>query len=299
MPDEPILLTIAHSPDPDDAFMWHPLGSTGGDIEPFEPSIDTSPFRFQPLTLDIESLNKRAIEHADLDITAISYHTYPHVKNNYALTACGSSMGQGYGPKIVSLETRDLDWLKNENITIATPGTHTTAHLTLQLLLGKSFNALEVPFEQVMDAVVQGNADAGIVIHEGQLTYPDLGLHLVVDLGAQWTQETGLPLPLGGNVIKRDLDDRFGQGTSQCLARVLRDSIKTAQQNRTQSLAYASSFGRGISEECNDDFVRLYVNDLSVDMGPQGAQAVRELLGRAHRAALCPDPGAIDVVSPA
>ncbi|MFG0257821.1 MAG: menaquinone biosynthesis family protein [Phycisphaerales bacterium JB043] len=297
MPDEPITLTIAHSPDPDDAFMWRPLGSVGGDVEPFEPSIDTSPFRFQPVMLDIESLNRRAIEHADLDITAISFHTYPHVRHAYALTSCGSSMGEGYGPKIVSRQVRDIGWLASD-ITIATPGTHTTAHLTLRLLLGRDFNAIEVPFEEIIEHVAQGRSDAGIVIHEGQLTYPDHSLRLVTDLGAWWTESTGLPLPLGANAIRRDLDARHGTGTSTRLARVLLDSIRASQEDRAASLSYAASFGRGISEQRNDEFVTLYVNPLSEDMGERGATAVRELLTRAHDAGLCPDPGGIDVVRP-
>ncbi|MHC4975841.1 MAG: menaquinone biosynthesis family protein [Planctomycetota bacterium] len=298
MPAEPITLTIAHSPDPDDAFMWRPLGSVGGDVEPFEPSIDTSPFRFQPVMLDIESLNKRAIERGDLDATAISFHTYPHVKDTYALTSCGASMGEGYGPKIVAREVRDIDWLSSE-IAIATPGIHTTAHLTLRLLLGKAIQAVEVPFEEIIDHVAGGNSDAGIVIHEGQLTYPDHGLRLVIDLGAWWTEQTGLPLPLGANVIRRDLDDRYGPDTSTRLTRVLLDSIRASQQDRSASLAYAASFGRGISEQRNDEFVSLYVNPLSEDMGERGARAVRELLTRAHEQGLCPDPGDIDIVRPA
>jgi 1,4-dihydroxy-6-naphthoate synthase len=292
---ETIDLTIAHSPDPDDAFMWRALGDVESGCEPL---IDTGPFRFSAQTDDIESLNRRAIERGDLDITAISFHTYAHIAERYALTSCGASMGVGYGPKVVAREEHPVEWLRTPGLRIASPGARTTAHLTMRLLLEQEFDAREVEFDRVIDVVANGEADVGIVIHEGQLTFPDDGLRLIVDLGTWWMEETGLPLPLGGNAVRRDIDDRFGAGTLARLAAVLRGSIDHALAHRDEGLAHAGQFGRGISDERNDEFVRLYVNDLTLDSGEVGERAVQELLSRAARAGLSPDPGVVKMVRP-
>ena len=293
---ETIDLTIAHSPDPDDAFMWRALGDAGAGVDPL---IDTGPFRFRAQTDDIESLNKRAVEVGDLDITAISFHTYAHIAQRYVLTSCGASMGIGYGPKVVAREDHPIDWMRTPGLRIATPGANTTAHLTLRLLLGQEFDAMEVEFDRIIDVVAEGSADVGVVIHEGQLTFGDQGLRLVVDLGTWWMEQTGLPLPLGGNAVRRDIDDRFGEGTLTHLAGVLRASLDHALAHRDEGLAHAGQFGRGISDERNDEFVRLYVNDLTLDAGEEGRLAVQQLLQWAARAGLSPDPGVVQMIRPA
>ena len=302
MADEQPLITIAHSPDPDDAFMWLGLGhvSERGSMTPSrEPRIDTGRFRFRVVSYDIETLNRRAVERGDLDCTAMSFHVYPRVRERYALTTCGASMGEGYGPKVIARDVRAPDWLRTPGLRIATPGAHTTAHLTLRLLLGQDFEARETPFEQIIERVAEGDADAGVVIHEGQLTYPDAGLRLVVDLGAWWQERTNLPLPLGANAIRKDLDERYGPGSATEVAAILRRSIEHAMAHRAEHLAHAASYARGISAERNDEFVRMYVNDLTLDVGERGREAVRRLLTEAHEQGLTPDPEPIEWVEPA
>ncbi len=298
MADSP-LLTLAHSPDPDDAFMWWPLGDAR---EGRAAEIDTRGLRFTTVAEDIESLNRRAIEVADLDITAMSAHAYAHAKGKYAITACGASMGDGYGPKLVARELIALDELRAGRATIAIPGTRTSAYLGLRLMLGESLNTTVVPFERIIEEVAAGKADAGLVIHEGQITYGDDGLVEIADLGAWWMERTGLALPLGLNVARRDLEERLapsmGPDGLRVLAGVLRDCVSHAMAQREQGLTVAMGYGRGISRERTDRFVNMYVNDLTVDMGERGADAVRRFLGEGFRAGLCPDPGAVDVVRP-
>ena len=296
MPDERPVLTIAHSPDPDDAFMWWPLGHASEDADARAPSIDTGTFRFLALTDDIESLNRRAIERADLDATAISANAYPHVKDRYVVTACGASMGDGYGPRVVAREEHGLDWLTRPGVTIAIPGERTTAFLALRLMVGPDVRTRVVPFHEIIDEVASGRADAGLVIHEGQLTYAAEGLALIADLGAWWKGETGLPLPLGLNALRRDLDARFGAGSVREVAGVLRESVAHAMRERERGIAYAMGFARGVTDAQADEFVRMYVNDLTLDMGERGAEALRALLRAGHKAGLCPDPGPVDVV---
>ncbi len=292
---EPIRLTIAHSPDPDDAFMWWPLGTPDS-----SPAIDTAPFEFVPVPEDIEALNRRAIERADLDITAISMHAYPHVREHYMLTSFGSSMGSAYGPKIVAREPRDTDWLATADPLIAIPGVRTSAYLALQLLLPGSPRVIAMPFDEIIPAINAQRADAGLVIHEGQLTFEQAGLHLVADLGAWWHDQTNLPLPLGANAVKRDLDDRFGAGTLARLATVLHNSLTHALANRERALAIAGAFtsNAGATDAQIDEFVSMYVNDLTLDMGDAGHTAVRELLDHGFARGLCPDPGPIDLLRP-
>ena len=279
-------MTLAHSPDPDDAFMWWPL----------EGAIDTGPFRYRLIQDDIQSLNERAIERGDLDITALSIHAYPHVRERYALTAMGSSMGDGYGPRIVAREPRGdgWGWLAEPGVRIATPGRFTTAHLVLRLMLnGAEPNTIETPFDRILDAVAAGEADAGLVIHEGQLTYADAGLSLIADLGVWWRSETGLPLPLGGNAIRRDLDERFGAGSLSAAVAALARSLEHAMSERDESLSHAMAHARGLDPTAADEFVSMYVNRLTIDAGERGADAVALLLGKAHALDLCPDPGEI------
>ncbi len=298
MADTP-LLTLAHSPDPDDAFMWWPLGDAR---EGRAAEIDTRGLRFTTVAEDIESLNRRAIEVGDLDITAMSAHAYAHAKGKYAITACGASMGDGYGPKLVAREMIALDELRSGRATIAIPGTRTSAFLGLRLMLGESLSTRVVPFEKIIEEVAAGKADAGLVIHEGQLTYGDDGLVEIADLGAWWMERTGLALPLGLNVARRDLAERLapsiGPDGMRVLAGVLRDCVSHAMAQREQGLTVAMGYGRGISRERTDRFVNMYVNDLTVDMGERGADAVRRFLGEGFRAGLCPDPGEVDVISP-
>lgn len=298
MPDAPIL-TLAHSPDPDDAFMWWPLGDA---LNGRAPDIDTRGLRFTTVALDIESLNRRAIERADLDLTAMSAHAYAHAKDRYAITSTGASMGDGYGPKLVAKRDIPLDDLRSGRATIAIPGTRTSAFLTLQLMLGRALKTRVVDFEKIIDEVASGRADVGLVIHEGQLTFGDEGLVEIADLGAWWKERTGLPLPLGLNVARRDLALRLapthGAGAMGALASVLKDCVSHAMASREEGLAVAMGYGRGISKERTDRFVNMYVNALTVDMGEPGAAAIRRFLGEGAKAGLCPEPGPVDVIRP-
>ncbi|MEM7229584.1 MAG: MqnA/MqnD/SBP family protein [Planctomycetota bacterium] len=291
----PIELTLAHSPDPDDAFMWWPLFERDGDL----PALDVGRYRFTPVAVDIETLNHQALE-ATYDITAISCVHYPRVRHAYALTACGASMGDDYGPKLVARSLMTIEAMRSARLRIAIPGRFTSAFATASLLLGKDqFEAVELPFETIIDAVRDGTVDAGIVIHEGQLTFADDGLHLVADLGSWWGAETGLPLPLGANAIRRDLDERFGAGTLREVTTLLRQSIDHALAHRDEAVAYALQFARGMEAALADEFVALYVNRWTLDFGPRGLSAVETFLQRTHAAGLTDAPGDVDLVVPA
>lgn len=300
--DRPVL-RLAHSPDPDDAFMWWPLFSIDGEA----PRLETGRFRFEPVMEDIESLNRRSLT-GDLEITAISCAQFPHVADRYALTACGASMGDGYGPKLVTREPMTRDEFLSRTLSIAIPGRRTTAYSALIILAETSkrqnvetskhavgatvghppFTPHEVPFETVIDQVASGAFDAGLVIHEGQLTYEQAGLHLVADLGAWWMDVEGLPLPLGVNTVRRDLEDRFGPGTLAEVTALLRQSVEYALANREASIAYALRFARGMPAELADRFVHLYVNRWTLDFGDDGRAAVRRFLKRCHACGLAP-----------
>lgn len=298
MTDAPIL-TLAHSPDPDDAFMWWPLGDA---VNGRAPEIDTRGLRFTTVADDIESLNRRAIDTGDLDITAISAHAYAHAKQRYAITAAGASMGDGYGPKLVARSAISLEDLRAGSAVVAIPGVRTSAYLALRLLVGPDLATREVAFEKIIDEVAAGSADAGLVIHEGQLTFGDDGLVEIADLGALWKDRTGLPLPLGLNVARRDLRERLdpshGESALGVLAAVLRDCVSHAMEQREAGLTVAMEYGRGISRERTDRFVSMYVNRLTLDMGESGAEALRRFLGMGFEAGLCPDPGEVDVIRP-
>jgi 1,4-dihydroxy-6-naphthoate synthase len=261
-----LLIRLGHSPDPDDAFMFWALAS--GEVDPRQ-------FEFEHVLKDIQTLNEWALE-GKLEVTAISLAAYPLVQERYVLLPHGASMGSGYGPIVVSqkeLSTADL-----RDVEIAVPGELTTAFLVLRMCLG-NFRYREVPFDQILDEVKEGRADAGLLIHEGQLTYEAEGLKKVVDLGEWWLLETGLPLPLGANVARRDL----GADTLFELSDVLRDSIQSGLDNREEAMEYALQFGRGLDAALADRFVGMYVNELTCDYGDEGRQAVRELLGRAEQ----------------
>jgi 1,4-dihydroxy-6-naphthoate synthase len=282
----PRVLRLGHSPDPDDAFMFYALAQD-------PPLIDTRGYRFEHVLQDIQTLNQRAMK-GELEITAISVHAYPYVADKYALTSCGSSMGDKYGPMVITREPASLDQLRGK--TIAIPGKLTTAFLALQLALGKegeAFRAVVVEFDQIPRYVRDGKADAGLIIHEGQLTYQSLGLHLVVDLGAWWHEQTALPLPLGGNCIRKDL----GGPAMQEVTDVLKASIQFSLDHRAKAVEYALQFGRDLDRELADRFVGMYVNDWTLDYGPRGREAITALLSRGARAGLVPPIGEIEYVT--
>src|SRR6185312_13015725 len=273
---------LAHSPDSDDAFMFYALA---------EGKIDTGELRYVHELSDIESLNQRA-RHAELEVTAVSIHAYAYIWRDYALLGSGSSMGDGYGPRLVSLRPRPDDPRQAlRRSRVAVPGRLTTAYLGLKLYQ-PDFVEVVVPFDQIEDAVLRGEVDAGLLIHEGQLTYADRGLRLWADLGAWWLEETGLPLPLGGNAVRRNL----GGAVIDQIARDLRASIVYALEHRTPALAHAKQFNRGIGDERTDTFVGMYVNHWTVDYGPRGRAAVQLLLDRAHAAGIIPERVQVEFV---
>lgn len=279
---DPVRLRLAHSPDPDDAFMWWPL--VGRDDE--GPAIDVGRFRFDLVHDDIEALNRRA-EGGDLEITALSCARYPAVAGRYALTACGASMGDGYGPKLVARAACDAAALRGARI--AVPGRLTSAFGALSLLLGPgAFEPVEAPFDAIEGIVAGGEVDAGVVIHEGQLTYARSGLHLVEDLGAWWMREHGGPMPLGVNAIRRDLEELHGPGTLLEVARLLRRSVEHALAHRDEAIEYALRFARGIDAATADRFVAMYVNRWTLAFGPEGEAAVRRFLAALAGAGLVP-----------
>lgn len=272
---------VGHSPDPDDAFMFYALAKE---------LIDTRPYVFTHEMADIETLNQRALK-GELEVSAISIHSYPYVMDKYALLSCGCSMGDGYGPMIVTKSPASLASMKGK--TIAIPGERTTAFLALNLCLGKgNFRHKVVMFDEIPEAVLSGDVDAGLIIHEGQITYERDGLHLVVDLAKWWGEQTGLPLPLGGNVVRRDL----GREKMSEISKHLKHAIEYALKDRQKAVAYALEFGRGLDTDLTDRFVGMYVNDWTVDYGERGRKAVRELLKRGHEAGLVPDAGEIEFI---
>ena len=276
------LIRVAHSPDSDDAFMFYGLA---------EQKLDTGNLEYVHELSDIESLNQRA-RRGELEVTAVSIHAYAYLWRTYALLNSGSSMGDGYGPRLVSTKPRPDDpRAALEGIRVAIPGKLTTAYLALQLYQPRC--AVEViPFDQIEDAVHRGEFDAGLLIHEGQLTYADEGLHLWTDLGAWWGTETGLPLPLGGNAVRRDL----GAEVIAQIARDLKASIVYGLEHRAPALAHAKQFNRGIGDERTDRFVGMYVNQWTVDYGPRGRLAVQTLLDRAYSARLIPERVKVEFV---
>lgn len=301
MRDSRPILTLAHSADADDVFMWWPIT---GMIDPAPPfrvvapaRIDTGRFAFRALPADIQELNLRAIDRADLEITAASFFAYPFVRSRYAITACGSSFGEGYGPKIVAPAGCTMERLERGGVRIAVPGRRTSAYCALCALLGPAgFTPVEVPFDRVIGAVVEGRADAGVVIHEAQLTFAQAGLTLLRDLGAWWTQRTGLPMPLGSNLVRRDLEATHGAGTLSEIVGTLRRSIDFALAHRAESLSYAGTFSPLKSPAELDRYVSMYVNRWTVDCRPEGVRAVEALLHSGREAGLCPAVEHVDVI---
>jgi len=267
-------ITLAHSPDPDDAFMWWPLA----DIDGSGPALDTGEFEFELVMKDIETLNAES-EQGLYDITAISIAHYPVVSDAYHLTACGASLGDGYGPKIVATSEVSIDALIASQPTFAVPGERTSALAALRILAGQNPLQWEsVAFTEIMNEVSCGNYGAGVVIHEGQLTYDEHGLHEVCDLGEWWMKRTGLPLPLGGNTIRTDTDERYGAGATGKITSLLLQSIEYAMEHREKSLLWAAKWGRGIDIERTDEFVEMYVNKWTLDFDEVGREAVRRFL---------------------
>ena len=276
------IIRVAHSPDSDDAFMFYALAAD---------KLDTGDLRYVHELSDIESLNQRA-RRAELEVTAVSIHAYAYIWRQYALLGSGSSMGDGYGPRLVATQPRPAEpRAALRGMRIAVPGLLTTAYLALKLYQPE-FVPVVVPFDAIEDAVHRGEVDVGLLIHEGQLTYGDAGLHLWADLGAWWLEDTGLPLPLGGNAVRRDL----GGAVISQIARDLRASIVYALEHREPALAHAKQFNRGIGDERTDTFVGMYVNQWTVDYGRRGRQAVQKLLDRGHAAGVIPERVVVDFV---
>ena len=264
---------IGHSPDPDDAFMYYAIAKG---------LVDTGPRPVEQVLEDIESLNRRALA-GELEVTAVSIHAYAHLADRYALMPCGASMGDGYGPIVVARTSFPCEQLRSR--TIAIPGTLTSAYLALRLFLGVDVDVRVVPFDRILDEVAEGRVDAGLVIHEGQLTFGRMGLHKIADLGLWWREHTGgLPLPLGGNVVRKDL----GPETMRALTRMYRDSIAYALSHRAEALAYAKAFGRGLDDGTNDRFVGMYVNELTLDYGDRGRRAIARFLEEGAAAGIVP-----------
>jgi 5,8-dihydroxy-2-naphthoate synthase len=276
---------LGHSPDPDDAFMFYALAAH---------KIDTKGHEFRHILQDIETLNQRALN-GELHISAVSIHAYAYLTDRYALLPCGASMGDGYGPMLVTKEEAPSEpdairaWLRSK--TLAVPGLRTSAYLALSLFAGE-LNVTVVPFDQIFDFLKAGRADAGLIIHEGQLTYLDEGFRLVLDLGSWWKAETGLPLPLGGNVIRKDIPS----GIRQEVAEILKESIDYGLRNRRAGIEHAMPLARGLDLERADRFIGMYVNDFTRDYGKIGREAISRFLGEASDRGLIPKPVALEFV---
>lgn len=274
------IITVGHSPDPDDAFMFYALAHN---------KIETGDLTFCHELQDIETLNRRALR-GELEVTAVSIHAYAYLLDKYALLPTGCSMGDKYGPMVVARKPFGIGDLAS--CKIAVPGTMTTAFLALKLLLPQGFQYEVIPFDQILDAVEKGDFDAGLIIHEGQLTFQNQGLHLIVDLGVWWQDKTGLPLPLGGNVVRRDL----GEAVIRNISRLLKESIRYALDHRQDALDYALKYARDMDKALADKFVGMYVNDWTLDYGPRGRAAVAKLLEEGHRAGIIPKPVTVEFV---
>jgi 1,4-dihydroxy-6-naphthoate synthase len=273
-------ISIAHSPDSDDAFMFYGLATN---------KVRVPGYRFTHTLSDIETLNRRAQNEAFYDVTAISFHAYPYLQQNYALMGCGGSVGEGYGPMVVSsrpIAPADLGRLK-----IAVPGTLTTAYLALKIF-NPALQTVSVPFDRIIPEILAGNFDAGLIIHEGQLTYSSSGLYKVLDLGIWWRETTGLVLPLGGNAIRRSL----GPKSMRIITKAVHDSIQHALDHREAALEYAMQFARDLDARLASRFVSMYVNDRTLDYGPDGRQAIRTLLELGHERGIIPIAPQIDFI---
>lgn len=273
-------ISIAHSPDSDDAFMFYGLATN---------KVRVPGYKFNHTLTDIETLNQKAIKEAFYDVTAISFHAYPYLQDNYALMACGGSVGEGYGPMIVS--SRKLSLSQVRKVRIAVPGTLTTAYLALKLFSPEVETAV-VPFDKIIPAVAAGEFEAGLIIHEGQLTYANDGLIKLLDLGQWWREQTSLPLPLGGNAIRRSL----GTETMLVTTNALRDSIQHALDHREEALTYAMQFARDLDAALANRFVGMYVNERTLNYGDDGKEAIRKLLEMGYDRGFIPHRAHVDFV---
>jgi 1,4-dihydroxy-6-naphthoate synthase len=276
---------LGHSPDPDDAFMFYAMA---------QHKIDTRGHRFEHILQDIETLNQRALR-GELHISAVSIHAYAYLADKYSLLSCGASMGDGYGPMLVSLDEPPSDadgvreWLQSK--TIAIPGLKTSAYLALRLFAGE-VKTVPIQFDEIFDAVKAGKADVGLIIHEGQITYADQGFKLALDLGFWWKSITGLPLPLGGNVIRKDIPRDIQKEVSE----ILKESIDYGLKHRKAGIEHSMPLARGLDHEGADRFIGMYVNDFTIDYGPTGREAIREFLGQATKKGLIPEKAKVEFV---
>lgn len=280
-------LTLGHSPDPDDAFMFYAMA---------EGKIDLRGYRFEHILQDIQTLNERATR-GELHITAVSIHALAHLLDKYAPLPSGASMGDGYGPMFITLDSAQLDseedrrqWLRGKKIAI--PGRMTSAYLAAQLYLGAVFNHVVVPFDEIFDAVREGRADVGLIIHEGQLTYKRDGFSLIRDLGAWWKGTHGLPLPLGGNIVRKDIPPDVRHELSD----ILRESIRYGLEHRRPAVEHSMSHARGMDVPLADEFIGMYVNDYTLDYGETGRAAIRKFLGDASASGLVPPVNELEFV---
>lgn len=273
-------ISIAHSPDSDDAFMFYGLATN---------KIRVPGYKFTHTLCDIETLNRRAQNEALYDVTAISFHAYPYLQENYALMGCGGSVGEGYGPMVVA--TRQISPENLRRVRVAVPGTLTTAYLALKIFDPEIETAV-VPFDQIIPEVKAGKYDAGLIIHEGQLTYNRSGLHKIIDLGVWWRETTKLILPLGGNAIRRSL----GAEAHKIISKALRDSIQHALDHREQALEYAMQFARDLDTSLASRFVSMYVNERTLDYGADGRNAIRKMLEMGHDRGIIPIAPKVDFV---
>jgi 1,4-dihydroxy-6-naphthoate synthase len=273
-------ISIAHSPDSDDAFMFYGLATN---------KVRVPGYKFIHTLCDIETLNHKAIDEAFYDVTAISFHAYPYMQEKYALMACGGSVGEGYGPMIVSSQRISTEQVRR--VRVAVPGTLTTAYLALKIFAPEIATST-VPFDRIIPEVLAGNYDAGLIIHEGQLTYSASGLHKVIDLGQWWREQTGLPLPLGGNAIRRDL----GAAAMTTVVQALRDSIQHGLDHREAALEYALQFARDLDPQLANRFVSMYVNERTLNYGEDGKEAIRKLLALGHERGIIPHPAQVEFV---
>jgi 1,4-dihydroxy-6-naphthoate synthase len=279
-PAETREISIAHSPDSDDAFMFYGLATN---------KIRVPGYKFSHTLCDIQTLNLRAQEEAFFDVTAISFHAYPYLQQNYTLMGCGGSVGEGYGPMVVS--SKPLTPEELGRIKIAVPGTLTTAYLALKIF-NPELQTVTVPFDKIIPAILAGDFEAGLIIHEGQLTYSSSGLYKVLDLGVWWRESTGLVLPLGGNAVRRSL----GAESLRIVTKAVRDSIQHALDHREQALEYAMQFARDLDSRMANRFVSMYVNERTLDYGADGRAAIRKLLELGYERGIIPIAPHVDFV---
>ena len=277
---ETVEIKLAHSPDSDDAFMFYALATH---------KLTTPGYKYTHVLSDIQTLNDAALEET-YDVTAVSFAAYPTLRDKYILLDCGASFGEGYGPIVVASKSLKKEELAGKRI--AVPGLKTTAYLTLKLFQ-PDFKAVVIPFDKILEAVQSGTVDAGLLIHEGQLLFPKLGLHRVIDLGIWWQEQTRLPLPLGGNAVRRALGPAMGRQ----IARTIRGSIEYGLEHREEALNYAMQFARDMETEVADKFVGMYVNKWTIGYGEQGKKAVKELITRGTKAGLLPGPPTVEFLS--